>query len=63
MASSVAISNSMDCFLWRHLKEHVYAVPIRAIEDVAARVQAVVTPVDASMLGVLNRTPCGALPS
>jgi hypothetical protein len=33
------------------------------IEDVVARVQATVTAVDVSTLGVFERMPCGALPS
>jgi hypothetical protein len=48
MASSVAGSNA-DIFLWGHLKEQVYAVPPRTIEDLVARLQAAVTTVDANM--------------
>jgi hypothetical protein len=40
----------MDFFLWGHLKEQVYAVPPRTIEDLVARPQAAVTTVDANML-------------
>jgi hypothetical protein len=36
----------MDPFLWGHLKERVYAVPPRTIEDLAADA----TTVDANML-------------
>jgi hypothetical protein len=39
----------MDFFLWGHLKEQVYAVLPRNIEDLVARYQAVVTTVDANM--------------
>jgi hypothetical protein len=37
-------------FLWGQLKEHVNAVPPKTIEDVKARLQVVVTMVDASVL-------------
>jgi hypothetical protein len=41
----------MDFFLWGHLKEQVYAVPPRTIEDLVVRLQAAVTTVvDANML-------------
>jgi hypothetical protein len=50
----------MDFFLWGHLKEQVYAVPPRTIEDLVARLQAAVTTVDANMF-VLERMPCSAL--
>jgi hypothetical protein len=40
----------MDFFLWGHLKEQVYTVPSRTIEDLVARLQAAVTTVDANML-------------
>jgi hypothetical protein len=40
----------MDFFLWGHLKEQVYAVPPRTIEDLVQRLQAGVTTVDAHML-------------
>jgi hypothetical protein len=63
MDSSVAGTDSDDFFLWRHLKEHVYAVPHRTIEDLVARLQEAVTTVDANMLGVFERMPCSALPS
>jgi hypothetical protein len=33
----------MDYFLWGQLKEHVYAVPPKTIEDLVERLQAVVT--------------------
>jgi hypothetical protein len=35
----------MDFFLWGHLKEHIYAVPPSTIENLMARMQAVVTAV------------------
>jgi hypothetical protein len=51
IASSVAGSNSDGFFfLWGHLKEQVYTVPPRTIEDLVARLQAAVTTVDANML-------------
>jgi hypothetical protein len=50
MAFSVAGSDSDEFFLWGHLKEQVYAVPLRTIEDLVARLQAAVTMVDANML-------------
>jgi hypothetical protein len=40
----------MDFFLWGHLKEQVYTVPSRTIENLVARLQAAVTMVDANML-------------
>jgi hypothetical protein len=40
----------MDFFLWGHLKEYVYAVPPRTVEDLTARLQAAVTTVEANML-------------
>jgi hypothetical protein len=40
----------MDFFLWGHLKEQVYAVPPRTIEDLVARIQTAMTTVDANML-------------
>jgi hypothetical protein len=40
----------MEVFLWGHLKEQVYAVPPRTIEDLVARLQAAVTTVDANIL-------------
>jgi hypothetical protein len=40
----------MDFFLWGHLKEQVYAIPPRTIEDLVARFKAAVTTVDGSML-------------
>jgi hypothetical protein len=40
----------MDFFLWGHLKEQVYTVPPRTIEDLVARLQAVVRTVDTNML-------------
>jgi hypothetical protein len=39
----------MGTLLWRHLKEHVYAVRPRTIEDLMARIQASVTMVDTKM--------------
>jgi hypothetical protein len=45
----------MDFFLWVHLREHVYVVWRRTVEDRLARLQAAVTAVD--------RIPCTALPS
>jgi hypothetical protein len=40
----------MEFFLWEYLKQLVYAVLPRTIEDHAARLQAAVTVVNASML-------------
>jgi hypothetical protein len=40
----------MDFFLWGHLKEHVYGVPLRTIIDLMAKLQAAETTFDASML-------------
>jgi hypothetical protein len=40
----------INFFLWGHLKEQVYAVPPRTIEDLAAKLQAAMTTVDANML-------------
>jgi hypothetical protein len=39
----------MDFFLWGHLKEHAYAAPLKAIKDLMARLQIVMTMVDAKM--------------
>jgi hypothetical protein len=39
----------MDFFLWGHLKEHVYALLPRTIEDLVARLEAAVTTVDGNM--------------
>jgi hypothetical protein len=39
----------MVLFLWGHLKEHVYAVPPRIIEDLVARLQPAGTTVDAEI--------------
>jgi hypothetical protein len=50
MASPDTRSNSDGMFLFRHLKEQVYAVPPRTIEDLVARLQAAVTTVDVNML-------------
>jgi hypothetical protein len=40
---------TIDFFLWGHLKEHVYAVPLRIVEDLVAGCQETVTMVDANM--------------
>jgi hypothetical protein len=40
----------MDVFLWGHLKDQVYAVLPRTIEDLMATLQAAVTTVDSNML-------------
>jgi hypothetical protein len=51
MASSVAGSNSDGFFfLWGHLKEQVYAVPPKTIEDLVARLEAALKKIDANML-------------
>jgi hypothetical protein len=42
-------SNSHGFFIWGHLKEYVYAVPPRTVEDLPVRLQAGVTTVDANM--------------
>jgi hypothetical protein len=47
----------MDFFLWTHVKEHIYAVPTRAIEDAAGRVEATVTTVDASNIDCNHEAP------
>jgi hypothetical protein len=39
----------MNFILWGHIEEHVYAAPARTIEDLVARLQAVVTTVVANM--------------
>jgi hypothetical protein len=39
----------VDFFLWKHLKEHIYAAPPRTSEDIVARLQAAVTIVNANM--------------
>jgi hypothetical protein len=44
MASSVSGSNSDG-----HLKEDVYAVPYRTVEDLVARLHSAVTTVDTNM--------------
>jgi hypothetical protein len=51
MASSVAGSNS-DGFVFRvgYLKEHVYTVPTKTIEDFVARLQVSLTKFDTNML-------------
>jgi hypothetical protein len=51
MAPSVAGLNS-DGFFFPvgHLKEHVYSVPTRTVEDLVARLQAAVTRVNVNML-------------
>jgi len=43
-----------DIFLWGYLKEHVYAVSPRSIEDLMARLQAIVATVDSNMLRVVQ---------
>jgi hypothetical protein len=50
----------LDFFLWRHLKEHVYAVPPTSIDDLVARLHTAVTIVDA---GMLRRVKENTLPS
>jgi hypothetical protein len=45
----------MEFFLWRPLKEQVCAVPPRSIEDLVARLQTVVTRVDANMLRYVRK--------
>jgi hypothetical protein len=40
----------VDFFVWGNLKEHVYLVPHRTIEDLVGRLQEAVTMVDANML-------------
>jgi hypothetical protein len=41
----------MKLFLWTDLKEYVYAVCLRTIKDLVARLQAAVTTVDTNKLG------------
>jgi hypothetical protein len=43
-----------DIFLWGYLKEHVYSVSPRSIEDLMARLQATVATVDSNMLRVVQ---------
>jgi hypothetical protein len=45
----------MDFFLWTRLEEHLYAVPPRSIEDLAAKLQADVTTLDINMLKACSR--------
>jgi hypothetical protein len=40
----------MHCFLWGHVKEHVYATLARSIEDQVVGLQADVTTVSSKML-------------
>jgi hypothetical protein len=40
----------MDFFVWGHLNEHVHLTPTRIIEDIVARIKAVLTTVDVNML-------------
>lgn len=47
---SVDGSNLYGFFFWGHLKEHVYAVSLRVIEDLMAIFQAAVTMLSAIML-------------
>jgi hypothetical protein len=51
MVPSVAESNSIVFFLWGHLKEYICAGPLRTTEDIVARLEAVITAVDARILG------------
>jgi hypothetical protein len=46
----------MDFFLWGHLKEHVYTVPSRTVEYLVARLQAVMTVVDANMVACVRES-------
>jgi hypothetical protein len=48
----------MNVFLWGHLKEHVYAVPPRAIKDLMGRLQAAVTMVDAHVCVKVHMRGC-----
>jgi hypothetical protein len=40
----------IDIFLWGHLKEQVYAVPLRTIDELVEKLQAAVITDDANML-------------
>jgi hypothetical protein len=40
----------MDFSLWEHLKENVYAVPLKTIIDLVERLQEAMTTFDGSML-------------
>jgi hypothetical protein len=40
----------MDFLMWGHVKEHVYAVPTRTVEDLVARLPAADTSVDTNIL-------------
>jgi hypothetical protein len=44
----------VDFFLWRHQEQQIYTFPPRTIEELMARLQAVVTTVDAK---ILRRVP------
>lgn len=46
-----------------HQKQQVYAVPLRANEDLVARIQTDMTTVDANVLKRVPEMPCDALPS
>jgi hypothetical protein len=48
----------MDFFQWRHLKEHVYAVPPRTVKDIMTRLQAAVAVVIATMFKMCLREYC-----
>jgi hypothetical protein len=58
---SVAGSNSYEFFLWGYLKEDVYAVSPRLIEDLMTVFEAAVTMVSAVMLkGPIHDQSCCA---
>jgi hypothetical protein len=59
MSSSVVRYNSIYFFLLRRLKEQVYAVPLRTIEDLEAIVRGLVTTVDANMLRPVRENAVG----
>ena len=40
-----------DFVMWEHVKEHIYAVPPRTVDDLVARLPVANTAVDASILG------------
>jgi hypothetical protein len=53
----------MEYFRWLQVKEHDYAVPLRALKDLVARLLPAVTAVDTDMLRSLWENSVGALPS
>lgn len=50
LASLIARSDSMDFFLWGHVKEHVYAVPHTTTEELLDGLNAAVKTASANTL-------------